>query len=98
MRRALAERDIGLVYRRLRRIGYSQVRLGALNIQSQPEVSAIMHGRQVIALTVLARIAEGLGIPLAYMGFACCPCKHSTPFPVDRSPADEAPAGRLCVL
>ena len=62
MRRALEERDIGRVYRILRRLGFTQNRLGTLTGQSQPEISAIMNGRIVVAVVVLARIADGLGM------------------------------------
>ena len=41
--------------------------------QSQPEVSAIMHGRRVMAYDVLVRIADGLGIPRGLMGLAFVP-------------------------
>ncbi len=84
MRRALEERDIGRVYRILRRLGFTQNRLGTLTGQSQPEISAIMNGRNVVAVVVLARIADGLGIPPGYLGLACCPCPHS---PTRRMPS-----------
>jgi hypothetical protein len=70
MRLLLARRDIGGVYRQLRHIGFSQQRIAALTGQSQPEVSAIMKGRRVMAYDVLARIADGLGIPRGYLGMA----------------------------
>jgi transcriptional regulator with XRE-family HTH domain len=70
MRAALAARDITRVYRLLQRIGFSQQRIAALTGQSQPEVSAIIHGRKVMAYDVLARIADGLGVPRGYMGLA----------------------------
>jgi tetratricopeptide (TPR) repeat protein len=38
--------------------------------QSQSEVSEILKGRQVMAYDVLARIADGLGVPRGYMGLA----------------------------
>jgi hypothetical protein len=81
MRRALAGRDIGAVYRILTLRGFIQARIGVLTGQSQPEVSAIVNGRKVIAVAVLARIAVGLGIPPGYLGLACCPCPHTTPVP-----------------
>ncbi|HSV66170.1 MAG TPA: transcriptional regulator [Mycobacteriales bacterium] len=70
MRAALAERDIMRIYRLLQNIGFSQQRIAALTGQSQPEVSAIIHGRKVMAYDVLARIADGLGVPRGYMGLA----------------------------
>ncbi len=70
MRAVLAERDITRVYRLLQKFGFSQQRIAALAGQSQPEVSAIIHGRQVMAYDVLSRVADGLGIPRGYMGLA----------------------------
>ncbi|MEU4835431.1 helix-turn-helix transcriptional regulator [Streptosporangium sp. NPDC023615] len=70
MREALAVRDMATVYRSLQRIGVSQRRIAALTAQSQSEISEILKGRQVMAYEVLARIADGLGIPRGYMGLA----------------------------
>ncbi len=70
MRSALEVRDICRVYRLLQKVGFSQQRIAALTGQSQPEVSAIIHGRHVQAYDVLSRIADGLGIPREYMGLA----------------------------
>ena len=70
MRAALAARDVTRVYRLLQRIGFSQQKIAALTGQSQPEVSAIIHGRKVMAYDVLTRIADGLGAPRAYMGLS----------------------------
>ena len=70
MRDALARRDISEVYRQLRRHGVSQRQIAASTGQSQSEVSEILKGRQVMAYDVLARIADGLGIPRGYMGLA----------------------------
>ncbi|MBI1759039.1 MAG: helix-turn-helix transcriptional regulator [Actinobacteria bacterium] len=70
MRQAVTARDIGRVYRLLQRRGISQQRIGALVGQSQPEVSAIMRGRRVLAYDVLARISDGLGVPRELMGLA----------------------------
>jgi transcriptional regulator with XRE-family HTH domain/tetratricopeptide (TPR) repeat protein len=70
MRTALAARDISTVYRLLRRVGISQRQIAALTGQSQSEVSEILKGRQVMAYDVLARIADGLGVPRGYMGLA----------------------------
>src|SRR5262249_51601754 len=70
MRTALAARDITRVYRLLQKLGFSQQKIAALAGQSQPEVSAIIHGRKVMAYDVLSRIADGLGIPRGYMGLA----------------------------
>src|SRR5215468_7179870 len=70
MRAALASRDITTVYRLLQKAGFSQQKIAALTGQSQPEVSAIIHGRRVMAYDVLSRIADGLGVPREYMGLA----------------------------
>jgi transcriptional regulator with XRE-family HTH domain len=70
MRAALAARDIAMVYRRLQRVGISQRRIAALTGQSQSEISEILGGRRVVAYDVLVRIADGLGIPRAWMGLA----------------------------
>ena len=62
-RKALAERDIGAVYRLLYRGGVSQQEIARRTRQSQSEVWEIMHsGRQVRDITVLERIADGLGV------------------------------------
>lgn len=70
MRAALAARDISTVYRLLRRVGVSQRQIAAMTGQSQSEVSEILKGRQVMAYDVLARIADGLGVPRGFMGLA----------------------------
>ncbi|MGW5050841.1 helix-turn-helix domain-containing protein [Actinokineospora sp. NPDC004072] len=70
MRAALAAREISSVYRLLRRTGVSQRQIAAMTGQSQSEVSEILKGRQVMAYDVLARIADGLGVPRGYMGLA----------------------------
>lgn len=70
MRNALAAREISTVYRLLRKAGVSQRQIAAMTGQSQSEVSEILKGRQVMAYDVLARIADGLGVPRGYMGLA----------------------------
>jgi hypothetical protein len=70
MRAALGARDITRVYRLLQNLGYSQQRIASMTGQSQPEVSAVIHGRKVMAYEVLSRIANGLGIPRGYLGLA----------------------------
>lgn len=73
MRAALARHDVSEVYRLLGAAGVSQRRIAALTCQSQSEISDIVQGRQVQAYDVLARIADGLGIPRGYMGLAYSP-------------------------
>lgn len=70
MRQALGERDATRIYRLLQERGYSQQQIAALAGQSQPEVSAIIHGRKVMAYDTLSRICDGLGVPRGYMGLA----------------------------
>jgi hypothetical protein len=77
VRSALADRDITQLYRLLQRYGHSQQYIAALTGQSQPEVSAIIHGRKVMAYDLLVRISGGLGIPGGYLGLACCECPHT---------------------
>jgi len=70
MRAVLAARDVTRMYRLLQRQGYSQQRIAAMTGQSQPQVSAIIHGRRIMAYDVLSRIADGLNIPRGYLGLA----------------------------
>ncbi|HSV67482.1 MAG TPA: hypothetical protein VLJ59_16450 [Mycobacteriales bacterium] len=70
MRPAVAERDITRLYRLLQTHGYTQQHIAALTGQSQPEVSAIIHGRQVQAYDVIARIIDGLGAPRGMAGLS----------------------------
>src|SRR5262245_28400182 len=70
LRGALARRDISEVYRLLGAAGVSQRQIAALTGQNQSEISDIAQGRQVQAYDLLARIADGLGIPRGYMGLA----------------------------
>lgn len=70
MRRILAARDIGALYRALTGFGISQRRIASLTGQSQSEVSEILKGRRVRDVTVLERIADGLGIPRDYLRLA----------------------------
>jgi transcriptional regulator with XRE-family HTH domain len=88
MRAALARRDIGAVYRILTGAGVSQRQIGNLTGQSQSEVSEILQGRQVIGYSVLARIAEGLGIDRGLMGLAGA--GYSSPPPSPIVEADES--------
>src|SRR6478735_12267987 len=70
MRAALAARDIAGVFRLLQRVGVSQRRIAALTGQSQSEISEILAGRHVVSYEVLARIADGLGVPRGQLGLA----------------------------
>ncbi len=66
----LAARDVGELYRLLGKAGVSQRWTAQLTHQTQSEVSEIRHGRQVRDVGVLERIADGLGVPRAWMGLS----------------------------
>ncbi len=85
LRRALARRDVPAVYRLLTAVGVTQRRLAELTGQAQSEVSEVLHGRQVQSYDVLARIADGLGVPRGWMGLAY---DGGTPTP-EREEVDE---------
>ncbi|MGH3720914.1 MAG: helix-turn-helix domain-containing protein [Pseudonocardiaceae bacterium] len=70
MRAALTARDIGTVYRLLGRLGVSQRRIAQVTGQSQSEVCEILKGRRVRDVWVLERIADGLGVPRAWLGLS----------------------------
>jgi transcriptional regulator with XRE-family HTH domain len=70
MRWALAERDIGAVFRLVVGGGLTQRELAVLVRMSQSEVSEVLSGRRVLAYDVLVRIADGLGVPRGMMGLA----------------------------
>lgn len=71
LQEALRRRDVPAVYRFLGSRGFSQTRIARLTQQSQTEVWEIAsRGRDVVAYDVLARIADGLGIPRGLMGLA----------------------------
>ncbi|MGH3914253.1 MAG: helix-turn-helix domain-containing protein, partial [Pseudonocardiaceae bacterium] len=72
-RSALAQRDVTAVYRLLCAAGVTQARIAQATGQKQSEVSAILAGRRVLSVTVLERIADGLGVPRGWMGLAYAP-------------------------
>lgn len=96
MRYALASRDMTRIYRELQRFGHSQQAIARIVGQSQPEVSAIIHGRRVMAYDVMWRTFEGLGAPLcvAGMGRCCDCCGHLIPEADPDQPDDPGPAGQ----
>lgn len=63
MRAVLAARDIGALYRRLRKVGVSQRRIAQLTGQHHADITEVARGRQIQSYDVLARIADGLKIP-----------------------------------
>jgi tetratricopeptide (TPR) repeat protein/transcriptional regulator with XRE-family HTH domain len=79
MREALRRHDLTAVFAYLNSRGYSQRRIGAMTQQSQSEISDIMGGREVMAYSVLLRIADGLGIPRGYMGLGSYDREDHTP-------------------
>lgn len=102
MRIALAARDFTTVYNRLMRIGCSQNHIASLTGQFQPEISAICHGRRVMAYDLMDEIVTGLGIPRCLTGMATCchqrcadhPGADSTPIALARYPTtDHGPSG-----
>ena len=72
LRASLAVQDVQALFRWLQARGWSQAQIGAATGQSQPEVSAILKGRQVKAHAVLLRIAQGLRIPPGYLRLGSC--------------------------
>ncbi|MGH3940083.1 MAG: helix-turn-helix domain-containing protein [Pseudonocardiaceae bacterium] len=70
MRRILTARDVGALYRALKGFGVSQRQIAERTGQAQSEVSEILNGRQVRDVTVLERIADGLGIPRGHLRLA----------------------------
>jgi transcriptional regulator with XRE-family HTH domain len=71
LRRAFAARDVSRLYQLLVDTwGYSQRQIAQLTRQTQSEVSEILKGRQVLSYDLLARIADGFGVPRGWMGLA----------------------------
>ncbi|MGH3854613.1 MAG: helix-turn-helix domain-containing protein [Pseudonocardiaceae bacterium] len=95
MRAALTARDIGALYRLLRRVGVSQRRIAELTGQSQSEVSEILHGRQVLNVRVLERIADGLGTSRARLGVSYG--EHTPDAPFFKKEVDEHVKRRVLV-
>ena len=88
-RAAIAARNITALFRLLQKLGFSQQKIAAWCGMSQPEVSAVIHGRQVQAYDVLERVIAGLGIPRTYagLGFKACTCACTCETPRRDSPA-----------
>jgi transcriptional regulator with XRE-family HTH domain len=65
VRQALRDRDMGALFRLLgQHAGISQSRIGTATGLAQGRVSEIVHGtRQIAAVHVFQRIADGLGMP-----------------------------------
>lgn len=71
---ALRNHDMAAVFGYLTRHGYSQRKIGELTGQSQPEISAVVHGRRITGYATLSRIADGLAIPRGRLGLSWCCC------------------------
>ncbi|MGH3793540.1 MAG: hypothetical protein ACRDSP_01485 [Pseudonocardiaceae bacterium] len=67
MRSILTARDVGAVYSALTDAEVSQRQIAQWTGQTQPEVSAILNGRQVCDVRLLERICDRLAIPRPYM-------------------------------
>jgi len=66
----LTGHDIGALFRALGETGVTQRQIARLTRRSQPNISEIIHGRQVMSYDVLVSITEGLGIPRERMGLS----------------------------
>ena len=89
--RALARRDIGELFRLLKKwAGLSQTRIGEATGQSQGRVSYIINGKyQVTTINSLTRIADGLRMPSparAALGLASRPASQTGPPPAPATP------------
>jgi hypothetical protein len=76
---AVVARDFATIYRQLQKIGFTQQRIGEHTKQSQPEVSAIIHGRKVLDYYLIKRIISRLGIPPCLAGLGTCCCHNQCP-------------------
>src|SRR6266540_1762191 len=79
MRLALGRHDFAEVFRLLRELSYSQNEIGRLTGLAQPEVYSVIHGRRISSYRVIARIANGLGIPHGHLGISRCTCPPVCP-------------------
>jgi transcriptional regulator with XRE-family HTH domain len=96
---ALTARDIGALFRLLRdKAGLSQFRIGTAVEMSQGRISYIINGKQTVtSLQVLARIADGLGMPssaCALLGVASSPVIAAGTPARKRSTDDQASSPR----
>jgi transcriptional regulator with XRE-family HTH domain len=71
MRKALGTRDVATVFRILQRYGLSQRAISARAGMAQSEVCDILKGRRrVTTYEIFVRIADGDGLPRAWLGVA----------------------------
>ena len=89
VRHALRERDISALFQLVRRhTGASQTQLGIAVGLEQGYVSRVIRGRRVMAIDVLERIADGLGMPdrpRTLLGLAARTVERSDPGVVEGS-------------
>lgn len=83
VRRALAVDDYRYILTRVCQQGFTQSRLASMVGMRQSEISNVINGRTILAVSVMRRIVDGLGIPPGYAGLAWCGCGHActTPMP-----------------
>ena len=86
--RAIAARDVGALFSLLyRQFGISQSDLARLTRCANSEIWEFIHkGRRTETYSVLARIADGLGIPRGQMGLAYTAMDAPAPLPAPRRP------------
>src|SRR5215470_6198333 len=101
-RAALEDQDFTQLFRLLQKLGLSQQRIAALCGMSQPEVSAIIHGRKIMAYAVMRRVLHGLKVNPTYAGLAFGTCtsprtcaaarvEHTAPSQPPGTPESAAP-------
>ena len=94
MRAALAVRNWPEIYRQLQKYGFSQAAIGAMTGQPQPQVSAIVHGRKMMAYDTMRRAAIGLRIPLHMLGMSSECCGHPAIYLGAGNPPTAVPSHR----
>jgi transcriptional regulator with XRE-family HTH domain len=73
VRHILMTHDIAALFRLMRSSGWTQRAIADRVGMRQGDVSDILHGRKVMSVTLLERIAEALYIPRGLMGLAYSP-------------------------
>ncbi len=66
----LVAHDFGALFRMLGEVGIGQRQIARLTGRSQPNISEIVHGRQVVSYDVLVALTKSLAIPLERMGLS----------------------------
>src|SRR5262249_55472516 len=86
-------------FRLLQKLGLSQQRIAALCGMSQPEISAIIHGRKIMAYAVMRRIVRGLKVNPTYAGLAfgaCTSPRTCAAAGVEHSASSRSPGAPQC--